>query len=221
MDIQISSKIKSQIPDFKVGCITYHDIVIGDSPQMFQGRLKLFQESIMFDFDTKELTDFPGLKEWRSVFKKLGIDPSRYRPSSEALYRRLKKQEYIPYIHSAADLNNFFSLQYEIPSGIYDLETISGQITVDIGAEGDGYEGLNNRFINMGDKLLTRDKKGPFGSPITDSKRTAVTRDTTSAIQLLYLKPSMSVKEGKQLLQATEEMFSQIHGGTSESWVVS
>ena len=111
MEITISTTLKDKIPHFKAGIITYNTIEVGPSPQMVKGRLQLFQESLFFDLQEKEWNDFKGIKEWRETFKPLEQDPSRYRPSVEALYRRIKKQNYLPSVHSAIDLNNFFSLK--------------------------------------------------------------------------------------------------------------
>lgn len=112
MEIQLSSSLIEKIPHFKVGVIEYENITVGDSPQMVKGRLQLFQESIYFELENKNVTDLPGIQEWRSVFKMTGKDPNRYRHSAEALYRRVQKQNYLSPVQSAIDLNNFFSLEY-------------------------------------------------------------------------------------------------------------
>ena len=220
MEITISSELKAKVPDFKIGVIYYNSIQVSDSPQMVKGRLRLFQEKLYFDLLEKQLTDFSGIKEWRAIFKKVGTDPSRYRPSAEALYRRIKKQQYLDTIHSAADLNNFFSLQYEIPLGIYDLDKLQGDISVTIGTEEDGYLGINERKINMDKKILTKDASGPFGSPYVDSKRSAVTLNTKNAIQFIYLTPHMDLEQGRKLVKSLQDMFVSIHGGTAEYSVI-
>lgn len=92
MEITVSANLISKIPQFKVGIITYENIEIGPSPQMVKGRLQLFQEALFFDLEEKELTDFSGIKVWRETFKAAGTNPSRYRPSVEALYRRVKNR---------------------------------------------------------------------------------------------------------------------------------
>ena len=72
LEIQLSSEIISKIPNFKLGVIEYKDIIVGDSPQMVKGRLQLFQESIYFDLENKNLSELPGIQEWRSIFKNFG-----------------------------------------------------------------------------------------------------------------------------------------------------
>jgi DNA/RNA-binding domain of Phe-tRNA-synthetase-like protein len=213
LEINISANLGSKIPDFKVGIITYENIEVGPSPQMVKGRLQLFQEALYFDLEEKEFTEFPGIKEWREIFKTTGINPSRYRPSVEALYRRVKKQNYLTSIHSAIDLNNFFSLLYEVPIGIYDADQLSGDITIKIGEGSDEYNGLNGRLNSMEKLITSADQEGPFGSPYVDSERTKVTEDTKRALQIIYLQPKTPIKEAQQLTKSLMEMFLEIHGG--------
>ncbi|MFC9599137.1 B3/4 domain-containing protein [Peribacillus butanolivorans] len=213
MEINISANLSSKIPDFKVGIITYENIEVGPSPQMVKGRLQLFQEALFFDLDEKELTDFPGIKEWRKIFKTTGTNPSRYRPSVEALYRRVKKQNYLTSIHSAIDLNNFFSLLYEVPIGIYDADKLTGDISIKIGESTDKYNGLNGRLNSMENMITSADRDGAFGSPYVDSERTKVTEETKKAIQIIYLQPKTPIKEAHQLTESLMKMFLEIHGG--------
>ena len=92
------------------------------------------------------VTERPGIQEWRTLWKTFGADPNRYRHSAESLMRRIAKQNYLTPLHSAVDLNNFFSLQYEIPVGIYDAEKLQGDIIIALGDDETGYEGLNGRY---------------------------------------------------------------------------
>ncbi|MGM9922722.1 MAG: B3/4 domain-containing protein [Bacillus sp. (in: firmicutes)] len=213
MNISIHPILHEAVPSFKVAVIAYRDITVDESPQMLKGRLQLFQESLFFETQEKEIYDFPGLKEWRDTFKHAGTDASRYRPSAEALYRRIKKQNYLPSIHSATDLNNFFSLQYQCPIGIYDTDAIKGDITFTIGDEQDAYLGINERTNSLKKMIHSRDERGPFGSPHVDSKRTMVTSDTKNAIQFIYLRPSLPLEEANQLAASLMDMFTSISGG--------
>ena len=178
MEITFLLILTDKIPQFKAGIITYNNIEVGPSPQMVKGRLQLFQESLFFDLEEKEFTDFKGIKEWREIFKVVGTDPSRYRPSVEALYRRIKKQNYLPSVHSAIDLNNFFSLLFEVPIGIYDSKSSWRCNRLQLGETGDEYIGLNGRINSMENMITSVDQTGPFGSPFVDSERTKVTEET-------------------------------------------
>jgi DNA/RNA-binding domain of Phe-tRNA-synthetase-like protein len=221
METKIDTTISSTIPDFKIGIIHYHDIEVGDSPQMLKGRLQLFQESIFFDLQDKNITDIAGVSEWRDVFKRTGKDPNRYRNSAEALFRRVKKQNYLSSINSAIDLNNFFSLQYEVPIGIYDLDQLKGNtIELRVGQAGEAYTGLNGRENSLENLIVAADEGGPFGSPFVDSNRAPVGNRTTNAVQIIFLKPSIPVEECEKLTKSLMDMFISIQGGDGSFRVV-
>lgn len=220
LEITISPELKALVPGFKMGVITYKNIVVGASPQMLKGRLQLFQESLFFDLEERLVTDLQGISEWRSIFKITGKDPNRYRHSAEALYRRVKKQNYIQSINSATDLNNFLSLKYEIPLGIYDLSHVQGAVEIRMGAEAEEYEGLNGRRNSLLQLIISSDERGGFGSPYVDSIRSAVSEATKNALHLIYLRPSMTIEQGQLLTQSVMNMFTQIHGGMGEYRVI-
>jgi DNA/RNA-binding domain of Phe-tRNA-synthetase-like protein len=220
MNVTVDSAITELVPTFKIGVIHYDGIQVGKSPQMLRGRLQLFQESIFFDLEEKPVTAFPGIQEWRQLFKTFGKDPNRYRHSAEALYRRIKKQNYLTSVNSAIDVNNFFSLKYETPIGIYDKDHIKGDVILRIGKDGEEYIGLNGRSNSLDGLLVSCDALGPFGSPFVDSDRTPVTETTTSALQIIYLRPSLSKEESEKLTKSLMDMFLQIHGGTGTFEVI-
>ncbi|MCJ1909318.1 B3/B4 domain-containing protein [Planococcus ruber] len=220
MKASIDPHIKEILPDFKIGIIHYNNITVSDSPQMLKGRLQLFQEQLYFDLNEKELMDFPGLLEWKLAWKALGADPNRYRHSAEALFRRIKKQNYLKPVHSGVDMNNFLSLQYEIPLGLYDEDKIEGDVEIALGTEQDQYEGINNRLNTLTNIIVAKDNSGAFGSPYVDSLRTAVTEETKNALHIFYLRPSMDRDTALELLTAASNMFTGINGGDAEFYIL-
>ncbi|WP_210364777.1 phenylalanine--tRNA ligase beta subunit-related protein [Bacillus sp. REN3] len=220
MEIKVSNTVCTLIPRFSIGVIEYDGVKIGASPQMLKGRLQFFQESIYFDLLEKNVTDLKGIKEWREIFRKTGKDPNRYRHSAEALYRRVKKQNYLQSVHSAIDLNNFFSLQYQLPIGVYDRDKINGEVQIKLGKESEEYLGLNGRSNNLANLIVSADDHGPFGSPFVDSERTLVTEATTNAMQIIYLRPSEPRENQEKMTKSLMDMFTQIHGGNGTYKVI-
>lgn len=220
MHIQLDSSLTTRIPDFKIGIIHYTKITVGESPQMIQGRTRLYQESLYFDLQDGAVTERAGINEWRDVWRQLGSNPSRYRHSTEAMLRRIAKADYLQPVNSAVDLNNFFSLQYEIPVGSYDTAHVDGTITLALGTKETSYEALNGRVITLDGIAYAKDATGAFGSPYVDSTRTAVTEHARDVLQIFYLRPSMTRAEADKLLAAAGHMFTQINGGEYEKTVL-
>jgi DNA/RNA-binding domain of Phe-tRNA-synthetase-like protein len=123
----------------------------------------------------------------RTMYKRLGIDPTKVRPSSEALLRRVRKGEPLPRINSLVDICNWCSLETQLPFGLYDLDHIEGpNITLRVGTEGEGYEGIRKDRVNVEGQITLADASGPFGNPTSDSARTMVTLQTTRVLFLIY-----------------------------------
>lgn len=213
MEVSLHPSLSTQHPELKIGIIHYTKIIVAESPQMIKGRMQLYQENLYLEMQETPVTERAGIVEWRKLWKKLGADPNRYRHSAESLMRRVGKQNYLTPFHSAVDLNNFFSLQYEIPIGIYDIAHIKGNVEISLGDDKTGYEGLNGRFNSLHNILYSYDEEGAFGSPFVDSMRTAVTENTTEALHIFYLRPTLSDEEAEKLLASAGNMFNQIHGG--------
>ncbi|MBN8198891.1 MULTISPECIES: B3/B4 domain-containing protein [Bacillaceae] len=220
MEITIAPELCRLFPQFKIGFITYKNIEVGQSPQMVKGRLQLFQESIYFDLEDKSVTELEGIKEWRQIFKTAGKDPNRHRHSAEALYRRIKKQNYLQPVNSSIDINNFFSLEYQIPIGVYDADKLSGNLTIRLGKEGEEYNGLNGRPNSLANLIISEDAAGPFGSPFVDSERSAVTEQTNNAVQIVYLRPSLEMEKAEKMVDSLMNMYTQVHGGEGASKVI-
>jgi len=122
----------------------------------------------------------------RKLFRAAGCDPTRYRPSSEALLRRVLKGEELPAIHPLVDLNNCLSVELAVPCGLAAEGSFTPPVTLRAGRPGESYESLRGPF-NLEGKPLLADAAGPFSTPITDSQRGKVTEDTARAWMVAYL----------------------------------
>ncbi len=149
---------------------------------------------ISLSADTADLLE-PEIQDMRQIFKAVGTDPSRYRPSAEALIRRLINGKSIPSINPVVDINNYISVKYRIPIGVYDLDEINPPIEIRVGREGERYQAINNRIFNLKNKIAAFDRNGGFGSPISDSKRTMTTFRTRNLLVIFYAPRSAKLKE--------------------------
>lgn len=213
LKISIDSSLILAHPQLKIGLIHYNNIVVSDSPQMIKGRVQLYQENLFFEMQESSLSERPGIAEWRKLWQTLGANPNQQPHAAEQLMKRIENQNYISPVHSAIDLNNFFSLQYEIPIGIYDFAKLQGDLEIALGDETVSYNGLDGESISLKNILYSKDSIGAFGSPFVDSTRAAVTDKTTEALQIFYLRPSLDDNQCLALLAAAGKMFTQVNGG--------
>ncbi|HSS93005.1 MAG TPA: phenylalanine--tRNA ligase beta subunit-related protein [Candidatus Dormibacteraeota bacterium] len=124
----------------------------------------------------------------RALYRRFGIDPTRVRPSSEALLRRLKKGEPLPRVNSLVDVANAMSVQLQVPVGLYDLEKIHGdELVLRLGREGESYTGIRKERVNVAGRICVADAEGPCGNPSADSSRTMITTSSERAAWIYFL----------------------------------
>jgi DNA/RNA-binding domain of Phe-tRNA-synthetase-like protein len=128
----------------------------------------------------------PTVAALRMLFKAAGTDPSRYRPASEALLRRVLKGEDIPAIHPIVDVNNCLSLLLKAPCCVMAEGSFEPPFVFRSGRDGESYESLRGPFRLEGKPLLL-DALGPCDAPITGSVRVKVKEDTARATLVAYL----------------------------------
>jgi DNA/RNA-binding domain of Phe-tRNA-synthetase-like protein len=122
----------------------------------------------------------------RAMYRRIGLDPTKRRPSSEALLRRVRKGEPLPRINSLVDVCNWCSLEFQLPYGLYDLSRVRGTIVLRLGHDGESYPGIRKDDVHVGGRIALADDEGAFGNPSSDSARTMVTTGTTRALLVVF-----------------------------------
>jgi DNA/RNA-binding domain of Phe-tRNA-synthetase-like protein len=125
--------------------------------------------------------------EMRRLYRAVGLDPTKTRPSSEALLRRLVKGKGLYRVGPLVDLFNLVSVESQLSLGLYDESKIEGPlVSARLGSPGDGYEGIRRGRINVAGRLCLADAGGPFGSPTADSARTAIEGVAEGALAVFF-----------------------------------
>ena len=190
MENRIENRVKEKL---SAAVLVYAQIAIRD-PEALDSYIHSEMERIGKEFRDRLPS---GFEFSRKLYRSFRVDPTRHRPSSEALWRRLRDRGDFPRFHAAVDLTNLLSLKFQIPYGLYDLEKIVGNVTIDSGLTGEGYPGIGKEELNMEGKIVVRDELGPFGNPSADSLRTAVTAATRNLLQVIFFYPGDPLKKKK------------------------
>ncbi len=183
--ITVSDEIKQCCPDFR-GAAVYAQV---QNSLFSEG---LWQEINAFDAElqtTSQIADIksqPVIVATREAYKKCGKDPSRYRPSAEALRRRLLRGIPLYQIDTLVDLINLVSLRTGFSIGGFDADQISGNsIELGIGKPGEAFEGIGRGELNIEGLPIYRDAIGGIGTPTSDHERTKMTIGTTHILALV------------------------------------
>jgi DNA/RNA-binding domain of Phe-tRNA-synthetase-like protein len=149
----------------------------------------------------------------RSMYKRVGIDPTKTRPSNEALLRRVRKGQPLPRINSLVDVINWCSVEFQLPYGLYDAAQVDGGITLRLGRNGEEYAGIRKDAVHVQGRITLVDDRGPFGNPTSDSARTMVTTNTTDAVVVVYAPAEVSKTQLEGVLDVTATRLADIAGG--------
>jgi DNA/RNA-binding domain of Phe-tRNA-synthetase-like protein len=149
----------------------------------------------------------------RTMYKRIGLDPTKTRPSNEALLRRVRKGQSLPRVNSLVDVINWCSVEFQLPYGVYDRRQISGPITLRLGRDGEEYAGIRKDVVHVGGRLTLVDDGGPFGNPTSDSARTMVTTATTDVLVVVFAPPDVASARLRQVLETTGARIADICGG--------
>ena len=123
----------------------------------------------------------------RALYRRFGVDPTRYRPSSEALLRRVRPGGGLPRVNSLVDIANVASLRLQVPVGLYDLALVEGGLEVRLGLDGESYAGIGKDAVSVAGRICVADALGPCGNPSADSARTMITTATERAAWIFFL----------------------------------
>lgn len=129
------------------------------------------------------------------MFRAWGVDPSRYRPSSEALLRRVVQGKGLYRICNVVDVCNLCSIETGWPFGLYDRNHLDPPIVMRLGQNGESYEGIGKQTWHLAGRPILVDSQGPFGCPISDSTRTMITEATRSLLSVIFAPATVSEEE--------------------------
>ena len=192
----------------RIGILQMDGLRVQESPDELKAMLNGLADESARKYKGQALGEIATVQKIRAIFHRAGLDPTRYRPSSESLLRRAVKGKGLYFINSIVDLINYFSLKTLWPIGLYDADKLKPPITWRIGREGESYEGIGRDRLNLAHFPLLADEEGPFGSPISDSMRTRVTQDCTRILWITFAPAGSSIPH----LQFAETM-QRFNGG--------
>lgn len=151
----------------------------------------------------------------RKLYRAIGIDPTRTRPSSEALVRRLRRGDELPRINALVDGVNYCSVALMLPFGAYDRAAIGDEVTLRVGREGEGYEGIGKPHVNVAGRYVLADAQGPFGNPTADSRRACIHAGTREALVTIFAPRG----DGIERIDWVARTLSALAGGTARYWL--
>jgi DNA/RNA-binding domain of Phe-tRNA-synthetase-like protein len=180
-------EINIKLPAVKLGTIEADAVRVAPSEQALAQLMDEVCERKRREFTLESLADSKPVRDVRAMFREWGMDPSKYRPSSEALLRRVVQGKGLYRVSNIVDVGNLGSIETGWPFGCYDRSRIQQPIEFRHGIAGESYEGIGKQTWHLQGRPLLADSQGPFGSPISDSTRSMITESAKDILIVLYV----------------------------------
>ena len=216
MKVIVSQEIERACPAFVGACVEAQVVNTPYNEALWQ-EIEAMGERFRQELTTESLKDMTSIAATRRVYKACGKDPSRYRPASEALIRRMLQGKELYQRDTLVDLVNLASIAYGYSIGGFDADRFVGDtLTLGIGREGEPYEGIGRGIINIHGLPVYRDAEGGVGTPTSDHERTKMTIDTRHLVVLIngYDGDEQRVRKNAEYIQELLRKYCQSDGGS-------
>jgi len=207
-------EIRIELPGVILGALEAHGVrVVPVDPDL----AKLMDEVCdrqRREFTLESLAEAEEIRAVRAMFREWGMDPSKYRPSSEALSRRVVQGKGLYRVSNVVDISNLGSIEAGWPYGCYDRSRIRAPIVFRHGTAGERYEGIGKQTWHLEGRPVLADPDGPFGSPISDSTRSMITETARDIFVVIYAPaaaPDASIEKAMARLGERLTQFSGAH----------
>jgi DNA/RNA-binding domain of Phe-tRNA-synthetase-like protein len=211
LSISIAPELSGRV---RLGILVLDGVTVREADEALAGEAEVLARDLRARHGQGKSGEVPGASDARNLYKALGLDPTKTRPSSEALLRRVLKGEPLSRINTLVDALNLCALRFQLPFGLYDLDRIEPPVTLRRGAEGEAYEGIRKGPVHVAGRPVLSDVQGPFGNPTSDSARTMITLNTRNALVTAYAPASHSLKGLEEILRGTGEGLMRFSGGS-------
>lgn len=206
-NIQFSPTIRAKIPGLKMGVLSVSGFNVTKKSDFVNQQFVDLEKFVKDKFSENPVPSNPVVSAVRRMYRRIGWEPTQYRPSSEAMIRRFLKEKGPYRINNAVDLANVASTRFHLPMGLYDEDKLSGSISVDVGLKGEVYQGLSKDVIRAEGKLVLRDEEGVFGNPTADSMRTSIQNISKNILALFFTPPEVEDLYITQTLEYLQDLY--------------
>lgn len=179
-------EIRIELPGVKLGLVEADGVRVEPGDPALIREMDEVCERLRRTLTLDAASELEAVRAVRAMFREWGVEPARYRPSSEALLRRVVQGKGLYRISNVVDANNLGSIETGWPYGSYDRGALAPPLCLRVGSPGETYEGIGKQTWHLAGRPVLADSSGPFGSPISDSTRTMVTLATRDLLTAVF-----------------------------------
>ena len=211
IDLQIAPELRARV---RLGALELDGVAVREQDDALAAEVESTCRELNRRYGEGRSAEVPGAADARTLYKALGLDPTKTRPSNEALLRRALKGEALYRINTLVDTLNLCSLRYQLPFGLYDRDKVQPPVQLRRGEPGESYEGIRKGAVNVEARPVLVDAAGPFGNPTSDSARTMITLETRNALVVVYAPAVYRLARLEEVLDGSAATLTRFCGGT-------
>lgn len=182
--VSLSEEIVKACPELHVAVVAC-DVKNTASDEQLWKEIAEVENTVRSSGKLEDINKFPPIQATRQTYKRLGKDPNRYRPSAEALRRRIFRDLPLYKIDTLVDIINLLSIRSGYSIGGFDASKIEGDLVLGVGKEGEIYHGIGRGELNIAGLPVYRDNRGGIGTPTSDEERTKIDINTTKLLMII------------------------------------
>lgn len=183
--LSISPDLRTRCPEYRGTAVLARVANTPFCERLWQ-EIDAFTATLRATETTDSIKRHPAIAATREAYRRLGKDPSRYRPSAEALRRRLLRGLSLYRINTLVDIVNLVSLHTGHSIGGFDADRIQGtSLCLGVGRADEPFEGIGRGRLNIGGLPVFRDAAGGIGTPTSDCERTKMEPGTRRILALI------------------------------------
>ena len=213
--LTLSTELTSRCPEYR-GAAVYAEVVNSPFSEGLWQEIEAFTQQLRATDTADSIKQQPAIAATRDAYRRLGKDPSRYRPSAEALRRRLLRGLELYRIDTLVDLINLVSLRTGYSIGGFDADKIQGtDLCLGVGQAGEPFEGIGRGVLNIEGLPVWRDAQGGIGTPTSDHERTKMDVGTRHILAIIngYDGDERRLREAAEMTQELLRKYAESDGG--------
>ncbi|MGH9774765.1 MAG: B3/B4 domain-containing protein [Candidatus Acidiferrales bacterium] len=179
-------EIRVELPGVKLGVLEADAVKVEAATAELAREMAEYCERRRKEISVEQVMELEAIRDVRAMFRAWEVDPARYRPSGEALLRRVAQGKGLYRISNVVDASNLGSIETGWPYGTYDRGAITPPVTLRAGAAGETYQGIGKQTWHLEGRPVLADVAGAFGSPISDSTRSMVTDKARDILSVIF-----------------------------------
>ncbi|MEW6533292.1 MAG: phenylalanine--tRNA ligase beta subunit-related protein [Thermodesulfobacteriota bacterium] len=221
----ISQEVFDRYPGYVRGLVIAHGVKNGPSPEGLTSLLRAAEDEVRGKLNLEKLAEHPKMASWREAYRAFGAKPSKFRPSIEAMVRRVLRNEPLPSISALVDIGNVVSLRYLVPAGGHAIDVLTQDIELRPALGDEEFTPLDSDEVEhpLPGEIIFVEGKTVLTRRWTwrQAKHTLVVPETTALEVNVDGLPPVTVEQVKEACREIAELIERFCGGRTRQDMLS